>query len=277
MAPAVQAGVWTSLFDGETLADWHVAAKPEDAGQVFWQVRDGAITADVPKNSKHHYIWLLTDQEYGDFELRMKVQTYSNQAGNSGVQIRSRYDDEAGWLDGPQVDINPPGPWRNGFIYDETGIDREKLAWVMELKNTRRGRIKEYAEKYPEAVYTETDAGLDWVRERILGWVVDRAIDRRYLFMGLVILALSAGSAAMAGASSDAASPAASPWRPTTISRRPPTTRIAPSHDRAGPGRLPAPGSHRPVRAHISAYGSSHHGFAACRRVERTVRTVASG
>jgi glutamate dehydrogenase (NADP+) len=36
----------------------------------------------------------------------------------------------------------------NGFIYDPKGIDAEKLAFVMELKNVKRGRIKEYAEKY---------------------------------------------------------------------------------------------------------------------------------
>ncbi len=35
-----------------------------------------------------------------------------------------------------------------GFIYDPDGIDAEKLAFVMELKNVKRGRIKEYAEKY---------------------------------------------------------------------------------------------------------------------------------
>jgi len=35
-----------------------------------------------------------------------------------------------------------------GFIYDPDGIDAEKLAYVMELKNVKRGRIKEYAEKY---------------------------------------------------------------------------------------------------------------------------------
>jgi len=35
-----------------------------------------------------------------------------------------------------------------GTIYDAAGIDREKLAWVMDLKNNRRGRIKEYAEKF---------------------------------------------------------------------------------------------------------------------------------
>jgi glutamate dehydrogenase (NADP+) len=36
----------------------------------------------------------------------------------------------------------------SGFIYDKDGIDDEKLAFVMELKNVKRGRIKEYAEKY---------------------------------------------------------------------------------------------------------------------------------
>ncbi len=48
-----------------------------------------------------------------------------------------------------------------GFIYDSAGIDREKLAFVMELKNVRRGRIKEYADKYPTAVYTAVDRGMD--------------------------------------------------------------------------------------------------------------------
>ncbi len=36
----------------------------------------------------------------------------------------------------------------SGFIVDRDGIDEEKLAYVMELKNVRRGRIKEYAEKF---------------------------------------------------------------------------------------------------------------------------------
>ncbi len=45
----------------------------------------------------------------------------------------------------------------NGYIYDEEGIDRDKLAFVMNLKNVRRGRIKEYAEKYKSAVYTPVD------------------------------------------------------------------------------------------------------------------------
>lgn len=43
----------------------------------------------------------------------------------------------------------------NGTIVDEDGINEEKLAYVMELKNVKRGRIKEYAEKYPNAKYYE--------------------------------------------------------------------------------------------------------------------------
>ena len=48
-----------------------------------------------------------------------------------------------------------------GYIYDEQGIDRDKLKFVMELKNVRRGRIKEYADKFSSAVYTPADASSD--------------------------------------------------------------------------------------------------------------------
>ncbi len=41
----------------------------------------------------------------------------------------------------------------SGTIVDAEGIDEEKLEWVKELKNVRRGRISEYAEKYPQAKY----------------------------------------------------------------------------------------------------------------------------
>ncbi len=50
----------------------------------------------------------------------------------------------------------------SGYIYDETGIDADKLSFVMHLKNFRRGRIKEYADKYPEAVYTAIDESMGY-------------------------------------------------------------------------------------------------------------------
>jgi glutamate dehydrogenase (NADP+) len=49
----------------------------------------------------------------------------------------------------------------DGVIYDADGIDRDKLAWVMECKNVRRGRIKEYTDKFKKAVYNPTDKKLD--------------------------------------------------------------------------------------------------------------------
>ena len=48
-----------------------------------------------------------------------------------------------------------------GYIYDEAGIDREKLAFVMDLKNVRRGRISEYADKYKGVVFTAFNPKLD--------------------------------------------------------------------------------------------------------------------
>ena len=45
----------------------------------------------------------------------------------------------------------------NGVIHDPEGINREKLAWVLELKNVRRGRIKEYADHFKTAKYMPVD------------------------------------------------------------------------------------------------------------------------
>jgi glutamate dehydrogenase (NADP+) len=49
----------------------------------------------------------------------------------------------------------------SGYVHDPAGIDREKLAWLMELKNSRRGRIAEYAERFKGARYVASDPALD--------------------------------------------------------------------------------------------------------------------
>ncbi|GGW25172.1 NADP-specific glutamate dehydrogenase [Arenibacter certesii] len=54
-------------------------------------------------------------------------------------------------LGGKVVTLSDSG----GYIYDGDGIDTEKLAYVMDLKNNKRGRISEYVEQYPSAVYKE--------------------------------------------------------------------------------------------------------------------------
>ena len=50
----------------------------------------------------------------------------------------------------------------NGYIYDEEGITAEKLQFVMDLKNVRRGRIKEYSDKFKKAVYNEINPNSDF-------------------------------------------------------------------------------------------------------------------
>ncbi len=119
-AACASAQDWTPLFDGRTLAGWRVEARPEDAVRGFWKAADGVIVCDSRGHPDHDYVWLMTEREFGDFELRLEVRSFRSSPGNSGVQVRSRYDREAQWLDGPQVDIHPPAPWRTGLIYDET-------------------------------------------------------------------------------------------------------------------------------------------------------------
>src|SRR5579863_7951314 len=50
----------------------------------------------------------------------------------------------------------------DGVVYDPDGITREKLAWVMELKNTKRGRIRDYADQYKKAIFMPTDLKLGY-------------------------------------------------------------------------------------------------------------------
>jgi len=126
-----QAGDAIVLFNGKDLSGWHVECQAVDKTKIFWKVDDGTILCDSMGRKDHNYVWLLTDKEFGDFELHLKIQAYQDSPGNSGLQFRSRFDALAngGRLDGPQVDIHPPAAmsWRTGFIYDET---REENRWI---------------------------------------------------------------------------------------------------------------------------------------------------
>jgi glutamate dehydrogenase (NADP+) len=49
----------------------------------------------------------------------------------------------------------------SGYIFDEAGVDRQKLDFILDLKNNRRGRVSEYADKFDSAVFTENKPGRD--------------------------------------------------------------------------------------------------------------------
>jgi glutamate dehydrogenase (NADP+) len=50
----------------------------------------------------------------------------------------------------------------DGCIYDEEGFNEEKLAFLLELKNVRRGRVSEFAQRFKSAVYTKRDKSLGY-------------------------------------------------------------------------------------------------------------------
>lgn len=148
---------WTILFNGKDLTGWTVKCVPADSDKEFWRVEDGAIFADSIGRKEHDYIWLLTDRTYSDFVLRLRFQAYRDSPGNSGVQVRSRYDDQAGWLDGPQIDINPPGPWRTGMIWDET---RDVKRWL--YPDVPKGEWVDPSMANPDLVFYYIDEGPGW-------------------------------------------------------------------------------------------------------------------
>jgi len=122
---ACRQGEWESLFNGKDLDGWTVKCIPSDQAKIYWSVVDGAIECNSMGDKEHNYVWLTSDREFTDFHLKLKFQVFRDCQGNSGVQFRSSYDSSdtaryGGWLNGPQVDIHGPVPFRCGLIYDET-------------------------------------------------------------------------------------------------------------------------------------------------------------
>lgn len=120
---------WISLFDGRTLDGW----TPAEHGKAKYEVVDGTIRGETVEGSPNSF--LMSKQEFGDFELEFEVKVHDEL--NSGVQIRSRgktaADVEAeaaqtgrkpqgegglGRFHGPQVEIES-GPGQAGYIYGE--------------------------------------------------------------------------------------------------------------------------------------------------------------
>ncbi len=156
-APLPKGDGWHSLFNGRDLAGWTVKCKPADREKGFWRVENGAIVANSMGQKGHHYVWLVSDREVADFALRLKFQAYKRSPGNSGIQIRSRYDDAAGWLDGPQIDIHPPQPWRTGMMWDETrGVQR----WI--FPNVPKGKWVDESMSVPARVFRHADTEDVW-------------------------------------------------------------------------------------------------------------------
>ncbi len=109
--PDIDAGDWTSLFDGRTLEGW-----TQRNGTAHYSVDDGTILGVTEKGSPNSF--LCTNRDYADFELTFEVKVHDEL--NSGCQIRSKSLPEYrnGRVHGPQVEIEA-GPAEAGYIYSE--------------------------------------------------------------------------------------------------------------------------------------------------------------
>ncbi|MFO0977540.1 MAG: DUF1080 domain-containing protein [Planctomycetaceae bacterium] len=120
---------WIQLFDGKTLNGWKMA----EHGKAKYTVEEGTIHGVTVEGSPNSF--LMSEQEFGDFELEFEVKV--NDQLNSGCQIRSRGKTEAdvdaeaaksgrkpqgegglGRFHGPQVEIEA-SPGQAGYIYGE--------------------------------------------------------------------------------------------------------------------------------------------------------------
>ena len=114
------------LFDGKTLQGWK-----QLGGKAKYAVEDGQIVGASVPNTPNSF--LCTEKTYGDFILELEYKV--NGALNSGVQIRSEYDEKKNRVFGYQVEIDPSSRAWSGGIYDEG-----RRGWLFNLKDKAEAR-----------------------------------------------------------------------------------------------------------------------------------------
>jgi hypothetical protein len=111
-------GDWKPLWDGKSLAGWHVIGKGD------WTIEDGQIVGRHSKAEKE-YSHLVSDAIYGDFTVRLKFKSI---AGNSGLYFRTDEDPKAfSGVKGFQAEIDPKNDV--GGLYETNG-----RSWVSQPK-----------------------------------------------------------------------------------------------------------------------------------------------
>ena len=135
------------------------------AGDIGVGGREGAYMFGMYKKLTHQFQGVLTGkgQEFGGSRIRPEATGYGNiyflqnMLATRNIDIKGKTVLVSGSGNVAQYTIEKlielgakpvTCSDSDGYIYDPDGIDREKLDYIMELKNVERGRIREYAEKY---------------------------------------------------------------------------------------------------------------------------------
>lgn len=121
----------TPLFDGKTLKGWK-----QLGGAANYTIENGEIIGTAVLNTGNSF--LATEKEYGDFVLELEI-FIEGADNNSGVQTRSHYNAEKGFVYGRQVEVDPtPRRWTGG-VYDEA---RRKWLYPMSLNSAAQAAFK---------------------------------------------------------------------------------------------------------------------------------------
>jgi len=172
---------WHDLFNGKDLHGWK-----QLGGKAVFKVKNGAIVGTTVMNTRNSF--LVTEKEYGDFELELDVLVEDNE-GNSGVQTRSHYDpagnEGSGKVYGRQCEVDPsPRKWTGG-IYDE---GRREWLYPLQLNVKSQDAYKQgvYNHFRVECVGNEMKT---WVNGVPAAYVVD-TLDNKG-FIGLQVHAIN--------------------------------------------------------------------------------------
>lgn len=133
---------WETIFNGANLNGWTVESIDNYTSNNFWKIKNQSIHCVTNGNRNHSGSWLVYNKELEDFELKFKFKSDHSLQGNSGVHLRSSLDLPNNKMQGPQIDIHPPKPFRTGLLYDETdGVKH----WLFPL--TKGWRLEDYTHK----------------------------------------------------------------------------------------------------------------------------------
>jgi Domain of Unknown Function (DUF1080) len=164
-ASAYQRGA-KRLFDGKSFKGW-------EGDLSRFRIEDGAITGGSLKESLAHNEFLCTTEEYGDFELRLKVKLLGDPAkANAGIQFRSKRIPNHHEVIGYQADM---GQHYWGALYDESrrrkilaGPNLDELNKVLKREDwndyvirAEGKRVRLSINGFQTADYTETDDSVE--------------------------------------------------------------------------------------------------------------------
>lgn len=157
---------FVSIFDGVTFRGW-------EGDLDFFRIEDGAIVAGSLERKIPHNVFLCTEQEYRDFELRLRFRLIGDpKYANAGIQIRSRRIPNDAEMIGYQADM---GQHYWGCLYDESrrkkvlaGPNQEQLAKVLRLGDwndyvirCQGDHVQLWINGFQTVNYVESDDGIE--------------------------------------------------------------------------------------------------------------------